>query len=214
MKEQFRFARYKRFTLIELLVVIAIIAILAAMLLPALKNAKESAKSIFCLNNLKQIGTLTTLWATDHEYWLFPANDASVSVFPGEVGGNAALFICPMASTYKQGYAYNYLLATNYPGQPGGAWGTADYLFWVRSYYKIDQVTHPDETVLFIDSDNYPWARVADHIEFRHGAKGAVANMVFVDGHADTKAMSWVNEYAWGTDFQFWYGKHFIPKRP
>jgi prepilin-type N-terminal cleavage/methylation domain-containing protein/prepilin-type processing-associated H-X9-DG protein len=78
----------KGFTLIELLVVIAIIAILAAMLFPVFARARESARKIQCLSNIKNIAIAVQMYLVDYERFPPSEHRAEVQSWFNEEGGN------------------------------------------------------------------------------------------------------------------------------
>lgn len=71
------------FTLIELLVVISIIALLIAILLPALQQARNTARTISCLSNQRQVGVLLNVYATDNDGYHVPQSLPLTIAWPG-----------------------------------------------------------------------------------------------------------------------------------
>jgi prepilin-type N-terminal cleavage/methylation domain-containing protein/prepilin-type processing-associated H-X9-DG protein len=207
MKTNRRFKKTNAFTLIELLVVIAIIAILGAMLLPALAKAKERAKTISCLSNVKQWGYAFFMYEDDNNE-VFPYEGAYGDISSGlnvtawyntttaynasprlmdlyaqgkpPISSVKSIFTCPSITTNVFGST----------GAPQVDPGYFMYAFNNRmdpngaAFFKRSQCVRPTDTVTFTEGEENGYPSCSGvYTPARHNAR---ANLGMADGHAAT----------------------------
>ncbi|HSV75373.1 MAG TPA: prepilin-type N-terminal cleavage/methylation domain-containing protein [Chthonomonadales bacterium] len=193
-------ARRHAFTLIELLVVIAIIAILAAILFPVFARAREQARAVSCLSNLKQIGTGMIMYTQDYDEMLCPP-------FVGATG--------PMAMTWDR-LVQPYLRNRQVIGCPSDMWSPSvdmrdgqivsgtfqrsytvpsqlGWEWWPNRVFPVPlaAIMFPSTTIQLFERDNcngvggdWNWCSVgcgSNEWAYRHNGR---ANLMYIDGHA------------------------------
>jgi len=140
---------HRGFTLIELLVVIAIIAILAALLLPALARAKEKAKAINCLSNMRQISLSGALYEPDNNGYVVMLAD-NVPAPPGSFFPGTVTWWPDLLRSYQK--TTNIMSCPSVQSGFGIAMNHPDVGRWLNTPLKISQIKHPTDTLVHADA--------------------------------------------------------------
>jgi prepilin-type N-terminal cleavage/methylation domain-containing protein/prepilin-type processing-associated H-X9-DG protein len=202
------------FTLIELLVVIAIISLLVSLILPALSAAKQQARTVKCLSNIRQVATAVNTFTTDRKGEL-PENRVNVAsnqhitwrhnLVEKDYLPEGEIWTCPAPPpTEPAGEEGTVDQQSLCVGDVVSNWALNGHLLW-RIKLKDEDAERPaivirrtSHTILLTETRNrYPDLRITDNIlsasdehggwfGFWHQGKGSYA---FVDGHAEVLAM-------------------------
>jgi type II secretory pathway pseudopilin PulG len=185
-------SRTEGFTLVELLVVIAIIFLLIALIFPLVSVAREHAKRIACLSNLRNIGLGGLAYAQDFQSYVPPTpitnkwGDDLRPFYPDYIT-ELRVFVCPSTMNFVK--VRNDLRSNAWNG--GICKGTSyEYFPWCcaneRGYpgephRRRLSDKHPEVMAVLIDIDNREENHILNPTD-NHGIRGG--NMLFLDMHA------------------------------